>query len=67
MRVRIKKWGNGASVCIPATAMAAASLSVSQAVEVRAENGRIVIESIRAPTYTLDALLADMKPETYPR
>jgi len=66
MQVLIKKWGNSASVRIPATVMAAASLSVDQAVEVREENGRIVIEPVRAPTYTLDELLADMRPETFP-
>jgi antitoxin MazE len=66
MQVLIKKWGNSASVRIPATVMAAAALSVDQAVEVREENGRIIIEPVRAPTYTLDELLADMRPETFP-
>ena len=66
MQVLIKKWGNSASVRIPATVMAAASLSVDQAVEVREENGRVVIEPVRAPTYTLDELLAGMAPETFP-
>ncbi len=66
MRVLIKKWGNSASVRIPATVMAAASLSVDQAVEVREENGRVVIEPVRARAYTLDELLADMRPETFP-
>jgi len=65
MQVLIKKWGNSASVRIPATVMAAASLSVDQAVEVREENGRIIIEPVRA-TYTLDELLAGMRPETFP-
>lgn len=66
MQVLIKKWGNSASVRIPATVMAAASLSVDQAVEVREDNGRIIIEPVRAPTYTLEALLEGMKPETFP-
>ena len=66
MQVLIKKWGNSASVRIPATVMAAASLSVDQAVEVREENGRIVIEPVRAPTYVLEDLLAAMVPETFP-
>jgi antitoxin MazE len=51
MQVLIKKWGNSASVRIPAAVMAAASLSVDQAVEVREENGRIVIDpSVRRLT-----------------
>ena len=63
MQVLIKKWGNSASVRIPATVMAAAALSVDQAVEVREENGRIIIEPVRAPTYVLDELLEGMKPD----
>jgi antitoxin MazE len=66
MQVLIKKWGNSASVRIPATVMAAAALSVDQAVDVREENGRIVIEPIRASNYTLEDLLAGMTPETFP-
>ncbi len=66
MQVLIKKWGNSASVRIPATVMAAASLRVDQAVEVREENGRIVIEPVRAPTYVLEDLLASMDPKTFP-
>lgn len=66
MHVLIKKWGNSASVRIPATVMAAASISVDQAVDVREENGRIIIEPIRAPSYDLNMLLAQMTPETFP-
>ncbi len=66
MQVLIKKWGNSASVRIPATVMAAASLSVDQAVEVREENGRIVIEPVRAPTYVLEDLLAGITPANIP-
>jgi antitoxin MazE len=46
--------------------MAAASLQVDQAVEVREEGGRIVIEPVRAPVYELDELLAGMTPDTFP-
>jgi antitoxin MazE len=45
--------------------MAAAALAVDQSVEVRAEDGRIIIEPIRAPTYSLDELLDRMTPETF--
>lgn len=51
---------------IPASVMAAASLSIDQPVEVREERGRIVIEPVRAPAYGLGALLGAMKPETFP-
>lgn len=46
--------------------MAAAAISVDQAVDVREENGRIIIEPIRAPRYDLNELLARMTPETFP-
>lgn len=57
MRVIIKKWGNSASVRIPARVMAAARLSLNQAVDIREEDGRIIVEPIRAPSYDLAALL----------
>ncbi len=66
MRVQIKKWGNSASVRIPASVMAAASLQVDQSVDVREEGGRIVIEPVRMPVYELDDLLAGMTPDTFP-
>ena len=66
MQVLIKKWGNSASVRIPAAVMAAASLSVDQAVEVREENGRVIIEPVRAPVYVLEDLLANMTPASFP-
>lgn len=60
MRLQVKKWGNSASVRIPAAVMAAARLEIDQTVEVREDNGRIVIEPVRAPVYTLEELLAEM-------
>jgi antitoxin MazE len=57
MRVIVKKWGNSASVRIPAAVMQAASLSLDTPVDVREENGRIIIEPERDPTFSLDDLL----------
>lgn len=65
MRVQVKKWGNSASVRIPAAVMAAASLSVDQSVEVTAEGGRVIIEPVTTPVYDLDQLLDQMTPETF--
>jgi antitoxin MazE len=62
----VKKWGNSAAVRIPAAVMAAASLDLDQAVDIREEGGRIVIEPIKADQYELDALLDQMRPETFP-
>ena len=66
MQVHVKKWGNSASVRIPASVMAAAALRIDQAVDVREEGGRIIIEPITAPGCDLDQLLAAMVPETFP-
>ena len=66
MKVQVKKWGNSASVRILAAVMTAASLDIDQTVDVREENGRVVIEPIRTPDYTLDELLAQMTPDTFP-
>jgi len=63
MKVVVKKWGNSASVRIPASVMAAAALSLNQAVDVREEAGRIVIEPIREETFDLDDLVAGITDE----
>jgi antitoxin MazE len=66
MRLHVKKWGNSAAVRIPASVIAAASMHIDQAVEVREEAGRIVIEPIIVPVYTLTSLLDQMDPKTFP-
>lgn len=58
MKVVVKKWGNSASVRIPASVMAAARLSLDQAVDVREEAGRIVIEPVREEVFDLAELVA---------
>lgn len=62
MRVTVKKWGNSASVRIPAPIMDAAKLQVDATVDVREEGGRIVIEPIKEVDYDLDALVAGITP-----
>ena len=66
MQVQVKKWGNSASVRIPASVLAAASLKIDQAVDVREEGGRVIIEPIAEPHFDLDDLLAAMTLETFP-
>ena len=57
MRVIIKKWGNSAAVRIPASVMAATRLSLDQPVEVREEEGRIIIEPVEPERYDLASLV----------
>ncbi len=62
MRILVRKWGNSASVRIPTGIMEAARLELNDAVDVREEGGRIVIEPIR-PEFTLAQLLEGVTPE----
>jgi antitoxin MazE len=57
MRVNVKKWGNSTAVRIPAAVMDAADFRIDDTVDVRAENGKIVIELVRETDYDLDQLL----------
>jgi antitoxin MazE len=61
MKVLVKKWGNSASVRIPAAVMAASRLTLDQPVDVREEAGRIIIEPIRENE--LEALVARITPD----
>jgi len=63
MRVIVKKWGNSASVRIPAAIMQAAKLSLDTPVDVREENGRIVIEYDQTPEFLLDDMLRGITDE----
>ena len=62
MQSQVKKWGNSASVRIPAAILDAAHVSIDQNVDIRVEDGRIVIEPLRKPV-TLESLLAQVTPD----
>lgn len=57
MKAVVKKWGNSASVRIPAAVMEAAQLQVDEPVDIREESGRIVIEPVRRKEYDLAVLV----------
>jgi len=63
MRIAVKKWGNSASVRIPAALMSAASLSLDDEIEMREEGGLIIIEPVRNKALDLETLLAHITPE----
>ena len=44
MRVEVSKWGNSAAVRVPAGALADMGWQIGQALELRAEAGRLVLE-----------------------
>ena len=57
MKTLVKKWGNSASVRIPAAVMQAANLDLEEPVDVREESGRVIIEPLRRKVYVLEELL----------
>jgi len=63
MQVLVKKWGNSASVRIPASVMEAAKLSLDQPVDIREESGRVIIEPIQTQEFDLAVLLAGITDE----
>lgn len=63
MKVVVRKWGNSAAVRIPAALMDSARLNLGQAVDVREEQGRIVIERIEPESHNLAALIAGITDE----
>jgi len=52
------------AVRIPAAVLEAAHVSIEQVVDVRAEEGRIIIEPVRTcPRYSLEELVAQCNPK----
>ena len=64
MEIRVKKWGNSASVRIPATLMESVHLKLNDAVDMREEDGRLIITPLRRDeSAILDDLVAAISPE----
>ena len=57
----LRKWGNSPAVRIPAAVMQAAKLTLNQCVDIKVEEGRVIIEPTM-PSYMLDDLLAGITP-----
>lgn len=58
MKAIVRKWGNSAAVRIPAAVLDAAHLELDQSVDIREEDGRVVIEVLRPLAYDLAQLVA---------
>jgi antitoxin MazE len=63
MKSTIKKWGNSAAIRIPAAVMKAVEFDLDEIVDVREEEGRIIIEPVRQKAYDLHALLKGITPK----
>jgi antitoxin MazE len=57
VKVTVKKWGNSAAVRIPAAVMQSVRLNLNDIVDVREEDGHIIVEPVRQKAYVLDDLL----------
>jgi antitoxin MazE len=63
MKAVIKKWGNSAAVRLPAAIMEAAHLALEQEMDVREENGLIIIEPVSSTDISLAELVGGITPE----
>jgi len=57
VKTTIKKWGNSAAVRIPTSVMQAMHLDLDDAVDMREEAGRLVIEKVQPGAYDVDDLI----------
>lgn len=60
MRTTIRKWGNSVSIRLPAALMKAMRWHIEQELELREDDGRLVIEPARGVEYRLDDLVRDI-------
>ncbi|WP_082522083.1 AbrB/MazE/SpoVT family DNA-binding domain-containing protein [Ramlibacter sp. Leaf400] len=60
MRVELSKWGNSAAVRVPAGALADAGLQIGQALNLRVEEGCLVLEPA---AMNLEDLVAKITPQ----
>jgi antitoxin MazE len=58
MQTSVCKWGNSASVRIPAAVLAETNLHIDDPITIRAERGKIVIEPVRSSKYNIGDLVA---------
>ena len=62
MRTRIQKWGNSLALRIPKPFAAEMGLEKDCEVELSVEKGRLIAEAPPSPSYTLEELLAGVRP-----
>lgn len=63
MRGIIKKWGNSAAIRLPAPLLKSLRLNIEDRVDMRLENGCIMIQPIATEHYSLGELLSQITPE----
>ncbi len=63
MLAKVQKWGNSIGLRIPKAFADEMQLTADTAVEMRLEDGRLVITPVERSPYSLDELLAAITPE----
>ena len=63
MRTRIQKWGNSLAVRIPKVLATEANMTQNAEVEVSLVDGRLIVEPIGQPAWTLEQLLSRVTEE----
>jgi antitoxin MazE len=63
IRASVGKWGNSAAVRIPATLLAQANFADKQPIDLVLQDGRIILEPVKASELSLDDLLAQITRE----
>lgn len=62
MKGAVARWGNSLALRLPKGLTESADLNEGDDVDLRVEDGRIIVTKAR-PRYTLEALMADYRPE----
>ena len=63
MNQHVKKWGNSLALRIPANLSAALNLRENDAVELREEDGKLIVEKAVRLSPSLDEMIARITPE----
>ena len=63
---RVQKWGNSYGLRIPKNIMEEMALKPDSRLEIRQEQGRLIITPIQDPKVALDELLEQITPENLP-
>jgi antitoxin MazE len=65
MRTQVSKWGNSLAIRLPKAAAASLRIQAGQAVDLTIEGDAVIIRSSR-PQYSIEELVAQMRPEDEP-
>lgn len=63
MEVTVKQWGNSASIRLPSVIMKAMNIRMDDVLDIREEDGRIIVEPLVAKKCSLKKLLSNITPE----